>query len=224
MTQALPQINLYNPALLPKAPVFSMRWVLGVVVLGLLLQLVLGAYWHHEQRLLQQQRQTAEADLQRASQALAQLKAAVGERRPDPRWAHKVAEMERRLAQRAQAWQWLNAEAQPSRPRYADWLQALSVARLEGVWLNQLHFESGWMSLEGRTLDPARLPDWLRQLQQQPALVGLGFSGFQLGSASPSEGGSHPPSGAAPALHGGTSFRLQGVGAAALPPAAGGAP
>lgn len=224
MKQPLSQINLYNRALLPKAPVFSMRWVVGLVLLGLLLQLALGVYWHQEQRLLQQQRQAADLALQRASQALAQLNAANGERRPDPRLAQSVANLERRLAQRTQAWQWLSVEIQSSRPRYADWLQALSMARLEGVWLNHLHFESGWMTLEGRTLDPARLPDWLRQLQQQPALSGLSFSSFQLGSERVSAELRSPSSAAAKMSLEGSSFRLQGTGGVAPSPGVGGGP
>lgn len=222
MTPTLDQINLYNRALLPPQPVFSARAALALWLLSLLVLLAWGTYLHTERSALQRQRVGLANEVQQASQALAPLRAQASERRADPRLGQTVAELERRLAQREQAWQWLAAEAQQSRPAYASWLLALAAAHRDGVWLNQVHLESDWMTLEGRTLDPATLPDWLKHLQHQPALNGLAFSALQMG-AEPADAAAEPrPPQAGPAhtratvnanaaALAGRGFRLQGL-------------
>lgn len=176
---SLQQINLLNPQLLTPQVAFSSKtiaWMLlGVVVLGL------GLYGLAESsagniRKQLEQTQTQRDALQAKIDALSQP-AADGLTQADER-ARNVAQEKQRIAQLKRLQTALGM--MQGGTAYSARLRALAQEGLPGIWLTGIEFASATFRLEGRALQPARIPDYLAVLSRQPALNDLPLTGFSI--------------------------------------------
>lgn len=68
----------------------------------------------------------------------------------------------------------------PGQGGFSPRLRALAAQGQPGVWLTGIEFGQIEFRLEGRALEPARIPDYLAVLSRQPGLRGLSLTGFSI--------------------------------------------
>jgi Tfp pilus assembly protein PilN len=165
-------LNLYDASLRPPRV-----WVTPARValaLALVLGLTYAAAW--------QVRSQAQAASQRSVGLQAQLQqlagaAAGASSGDDPAQSEEIAKLKGRIAALQSVLQTQIAEPD-GREGAAALLNALSQAAPGDVWLDAVHWQAPRaqqppaLTLEGRMLDPRRLPVYLRRLEAQPALAG----------------------------------------------------
>lgn len=193
---SMQQINLLNPQLLTPQVAFSSRtiaWMLlAVVSLGLALYVwvIAGARGIRTQM---DEAQTTRDALQARIDA-ADQPSADGMTEAD-KHAQALAAAKRRIAQLKTlqaALGTVHGEA-----GFSAKLRALANEGLPGVWLTGIEFDQAGFHLEGRALQPSRIPDYLALLSRQPALGTLALSGFSIVPPDAPESGQTPEPGVA---------------------------
>lgn len=176
---SLQQINLLNPQLLTPQVAFSSRTIawtlLGVVVVGLALY----GWVESNSGSIKTQMDQAQAmrdGLQAKIDALSQP-SEDGVTQEDKR-AQAVAEEKKRIA-RLERLQFALGVTQ-GKAVFSSRLRALANEGLPGVWLTDITFGSSGFRLEGRAMQPERIPDYLAVLSRQSALRDLPLSSFQI--------------------------------------------
>lgn len=176
---SLQQVNLLNPQLLTPHVAFSSKtiaWMLlGVVGLGLALYGLVESSTGKVRTQLEQA-QGMRDELQAKVDALSQPTA--DGLTPGDKRAQAVVQEKQRIAQLQRLRDALGAARDT--PGFSSRLRALANEGLPGVWLTDIEFNLDGFRLEGRALQPARIPDYLGVLSRQPALRDLPLSGFSI--------------------------------------------
>ncbi|MBB5204612.1 hypothetical protein HNQ51_001926 [Inhella inkyongensis] len=166
------QLNLFDPSLRPEQ-----RWLrasTALILLVLMALLLWGASLALRQaaRSTEQQAATREAELRTLSAAL--------QATPDGAQMQTLEQLRQQLAQ-AQQWE-IQMRTLPAAPAGQQVLEALAQASGDEIWLTQMQWQArdAQLSLEGRLMEPKRLPLYLRRLEAQPALRGQSFLRVQL--------------------------------------------
>jgi Tfp pilus assembly protein PilN len=65
---------------------------------------------------------------------------------------------------------------------FSGYLEDLAAHGVDGMWLSAIALETGgrWIQLKGLTTDPARVPEFLRQLSEGSSFDGHRFDAFEL--------------------------------------------
>ncbi|MGQ0651584.1 MAG: PilN domain-containing protein [Betaproteobacteria bacterium] len=198
------QINLYNPLFRRQKKSFTAA-AMAQSLLGMAVALGLYyAYSSNQVRTLSRQAQVLDAQVKLNLERLKTLPAPVKLPEEEKALDAKAVELEARAAQNEQ----LLAQSSPPalNREYIEPLLALARQRVEGVWLTSVSLtgESGELSLSGRALDAARVPQYIERLRQDPALKGRRFATLDIGAVQPeAEKGSAPS-----ARSSGVTFRL----------------
>lgn len=172
-------LNLLDASLRPER-----SWLRASVVLALLVLLLLGVLGAGAGM-----RRVAAERQQAAQQSEAQLVAlaATPAVQQDEREQREIVQLREQLAQA----RLLDQQLQQLPPADAAFrlLEALARAAGEDTWLTQAQWEAREprLELQGQLLDPRRLPNYLRRLEQQPALRGQRFAQLKL-VAQPADG------------------------------------
>ncbi|MDP1607237.1 MAG: PilN domain-containing protein [Rhodocyclaceae bacterium] len=175
------QINLYDAALLKQRDWLSLS---NVVIAGVLLLLVagaLGALARHEVPMLTAQTAANDAQLKAAREQITVLGQQVAGRKPDPRLEQMLGVAHLLLSARSEVLTTLQQRLGPDAGSYAEYLRGFSRQSLTGLWLTEFSFAAGGgMEIRGRTVDPALLPEYIRQLGRERAFQGRTFATLQL--------------------------------------------
>lgn len=165
-------LNLLDPSLRPERS--WLRATVGLWLLALLLAAALGA--GALMRRAADERQQAAAKAEAELSALAASPAV----QQDERERNELALLRERLELARLLDQQL--EQLPPAQGAAQVLEALAYAGGEDTWLTQVQWEARGplLNLKGLLLDPRRLPNYLRRLEQQPALRGQRFEQLEL--------------------------------------------
>lgn len=168
-------INLYDASLRPER-----RWLTlpsALVAAGVLLLLLLAAAAGFRQATAQQLQRVAQAEAE--MRRLAQTPVVA----QDAHQREVIQQLRDRLAQ-AQAFEQQLA-ALPTSDAAPALLEGLAHAALPDVWVTGLRWEAKepQLELDGRLMDPGRLPAYLRRLEQQTAFKGYKLSQVQAASA-----------------------------------------
>ncbi len=171
-------INLLNPHLLTPHVAFSSRTI-GWAMAGVLLAGLAAFGWAYSQAAASE---TTMLTLQSERDAMqAELEAALASDQADesgmPVADTALSDARARLVALTRL---ADALGQTAGPPASSRFQALSRARVEGVWLTGMHFGTEGFQLEGRAIDPARIPDYLATLERQPELSDLRIEGFGI--------------------------------------------
>lgn len=175
------QVNLLTPELLPKPERLSLRQLLAVWGVFCAVLTALSAYsgwrqWALEEELaaLQSRSQALEGGNQRLEAELLEL--------PDAVLAAQVADLARQARQRQQLLEALHDETPRQSAGVAGVLGDLARYRVPDLWYDGIRVEHGGRSLalEGRTLDPARVPELLKTLRQTGHIAGRRFERLEL--------------------------------------------
>lgn len=173
------QINLYSPLFRKQKKLFTARAM--VQALALVSVLLALSYGYARYQMGGLAGQAADVD-RRLKSALQQLKVAptgpvdlTDEKAVDAR----IAELQAKLKANEE----LVSQTGAATPgEYLEPLRALARQRLEGVWLTsvQLTGEDGQLSIAGRALNAALIPQFIERLGQDQAIRGRNFSTLSI--------------------------------------------
>ena len=181
------QINLYNPAFEAKRALMSMKgaaagWAgtaaLVVAIAGY--QLISLRSAGQRERELEQQLATAQADALRLGGQMAS-------RRHDPRIAEEVTRLEGDVRDRQEVMDVLRSGELGDTHGFSDHLKAFARQSFEGVWLTGLSIATAGrdVSIEGRALQAAYVPNYLKRLNGENAMGGHPFSELVIQEPAP---------------------------------------
>jgi Tfp pilus assembly protein PilN len=175
----LQQINLLNPQLLTPQVAFSSKTIawtlLGVLVMGL----VIYAWVESNSGSIQtqyNQAQTMRDELQ--AKIDAQSQPTEDGLTPEDKRAQVVTVEKKRIAQLKQLQMALGAVQGGT--GFSSRLHALANEGVSGVWLTEIEFGRDGFRLQGRALQPGRIPEYMAVLSRQPALKDLALNHFSI--------------------------------------------
>lgn len=184
------QINLFNPALLPPRPVLPASQV--VVGWAVVLLAGLGIYaWQSTQAVQLQGAERAAAGRVQALQAdIVQLGIQGSGRKPSAALVARVAQRQTLLGARLGTMQKLAGGALGDTAGHARFLRAFARQSVDGLWLTGITVDGPGtaISVQGRTVDPELVPDFLNRLAREPVLSGHGFDHLQMQRPLPAAG------------------------------------
>ncbi|OYW19818.1 MAG: hypothetical protein B7Z52_03060 [Burkholderiales bacterium 12-64-5] len=184
------QINLFNAALLPPRPVLTA----SQVVLGWAVVLLtgLGIYgWLTTQAVtLRGAERAAAANVQALQADIVQLGSKGTGRKPSAALVARVAQRQTLLGARQGTMRKLTGGALGDTAGHARYLRAFARQSVDGLWLTGITVDGPGtaISVQGRTLDPERVPDFLDRLAREPVLSGHGFDHLQMQRPVPAAG------------------------------------
>ena len=211
------QINLYNPAFEAKRALISMKGAVAGWVATTALLVVFASYEsislrsaQHQERELERQLSTAQADAQRLGGQMAS-------RRHDPRIIEEVAQLEGDVKGRQEVMNMLRSGELGDTRGFSDHLKAFARQSFEGVWLTGLSIATAGrdVAVEGRALQAAYVPSYLKRLNGESAMGGHPFSELVIQEPAPD------PAAKAPVRPNYVEFRLSTKPNASAMPKAG---
>ena len=181
------QINLYNPAFEARRDLLSFKgavagW-LGITILVVAIAgyqaLTLRSVVQQERELAQQV-VTAQAEAQR-------MGAEMATRRHDARITDEAARLEEEVKGRREVMQALQSGGLGDTRGFSDHLKAFARQSFEGVWLTGLSIATAGrdVSVEGRALQAAYVPGYLKRLNGEAAMQGHPFSELVIQEPAP---------------------------------------
>jgi len=188
------QINLYNPAFEAKRALMSMKGAAAGWVATAVLVVAFAAYElvslrlaESQEREVGQQVAAAQADTQRLASQLAS-------RKHDPRVAEEAAQLEGDVRGRQEVMNMLRSGALGDTRGFSDHLKAFARQSFEGVWLTGLSIATAGrqVSLEGRALQAAYVPSYLKRLNGETAMEGHPFSELVIQEPAPDPAAKNP--------------------------------
>lgn len=181
------QINLYDPALRPERELLTAARV--ALVAGVLL-VVMGA-WGTWLRIELGQ---ATAEATAAGMTLKQLQdesvaiaAEIASRKPDSRLVQELAGARSLLEVKDEVLAVLAKGLGPGSVGFSEYLRGLSRQSSEGLWLTAFSVADNGaaMEIQGRTLNPALLPEYIHRLNRENAFQGRAFSALTMQAVLP---------------------------------------
>lgn len=190
------QINLFNPALRKTAVVLPAQQML----LGWCAVAVLALAWfgwlNYEGARLKAASGDGAARLQQLQADVTQLGAQLAARKPSPELQAKYHRKQLQLQAREDVVQVLDSGAIGNTEGHANYLRAFARHSLDGLWLTGLTVVGAGNDIvvEGRTLKPELVPDYLDRLGREPVLRGHAFNQLQMRRPAPQpQGVGKPP-------------------------------
>lgn len=176
------QINLYDPGLQRQRELLSLG---NVVAAGVVLAVVVGvagSWMRQDLPALQAQAAANEGQLKTMRDQIAALGQQVSGRKPDQRIEQELGAARLLLEMRGQVFEVLKHGLGPDADSYAEYLRGLARQAVPGLWLTGFAFDAtgGGLEIEGRTVDPALLPEYIRRLNKERAFQGRAFAALRL--------------------------------------------
>jgi len=176
------QINLCNPLFRKQEQYFSaatMAQSVGLIVLGCLL---FYAYLGYQSRALT--RQTAEMSRMRdtTQHQLTMLAATVAARKPDPSLVDAVVRAEQEVHAREVLLSLLQQGELGNQTGFSNYFKALSHQTVSGLWLTGFDVigTGDQITLSGRALQAASIPELIQRLKTEPAFAGAHFATLDI--------------------------------------------
>jgi len=188
------QINLYNPAFEAQRALISLKGaVAGWAVIAALVVVFAGYQMislrsvEQQERELARQMAAAQADAQRLGGEMAS-------RRHDPRITEEVTRLEGEVSGRQEVMNILRSGGLGDTRGFSDHLKAFARQSFEGVWLTGLSIATAGrdVSIEGRALQAAYVPSYLKRLNGENAMQGHPFSELLIQEPVPDPGAKSP--------------------------------
>lgn len=188
------QINLYNPAFEAKRALMSLKGAVAGWVVTAALVVVFAGYQmislrsvEQQERELARQAAAAQADAQRLGGEMAS-------RRHDPRITEEVTRLEGEVKGRQEVMNMLGSGGLGDTRGFSDHLKAFARQSFEGVWLTGLSIATAGrdVSIEGRALQAAYVPSYLKRLNGENAMQGHPFSELLIQEPAPDPGAKTP--------------------------------
>lgn len=181
------QINLYNPAFAARRAALSFTGaVMGWVVVAVLI-VAIAAYQAISVQSLERQERELARQLAAAQAEAQKLGGEMSSRRHDPKIAEELARLEGEVSGRREVMDVLHAGVLGDTRGFSDHLRAFARQSFEGVWLTGLSIATAGrdVSIEGRALQAAYVPNYLKRLNAESAMQGHPFSELLIQEPAP---------------------------------------
>lgn len=181
------QINLYDISLQKQRDWLSLANVAAAGVLLLLAVVALGSLTRHEVPMLTAQTAANDAQLKAAHEQIAVLGQQVAGRKPDPRLEQELGAAQLLLTAKGEVLTTLQQRLGPTAGSFAEYLRGFGRQTVAGLWLTAFNFDAanGAMEIQGRTIDPALVPEYIRRLGKERAFQGRTFAALKLSEGKP---------------------------------------
>jgi hypothetical protein len=191
-------INLYDPTLLQRKQWLSAANLLLAVALLSVILFAWGSWKRIQAGALTTEAATLADQTKAAREESIALAAQLANRKPDPKLELDLAAMKELLGVRQEILTALGQGQGPVVGGYAEYLRGLARQTVSGLWLTgfAVGADGARMEIRGRTLDPARLPEYIRRLNAEPAFRGHRFAALSVSAPTPA--GAPPGPSAAP--------------------------
>jgi hypothetical protein len=176
------QINLYDPALRARREWLTAKWLLnGLGVMIVVLGLYGGELRWENQRLTEEANRVG-AELAQRQAEVARLEEELARSKVGSETEAALRQAEAALQARERVREALDSGALGSSEGFAEFLRAFARQARDGLWMVGLQMAEGGRSitLEGRTLDPDRIPGYIRGLNGEPMLRGRSFEAMSV--------------------------------------------
>jgi hypothetical protein len=178
------QINLFNPALLPKSELFSARNVAIGAGVSLLLVIVGALVGNMLLKGKQQQNDAAQAELASVQERVTALAQQASGQKPSAAIQSELDRAQSLIAARQNALSVLGAlnVNNSSAGGFGEYLRGLARQSINGLWLTQITIgsKSGDLQIKGRTTDRALVAEYVERLNGERTFAGHGFTGLEM--------------------------------------------
>jgi anti-sigma factor RsiW len=176
------QVNLYQSSLKPKP--FNIGLYLGITIVSLLC-IGLGIATVSLTRAVSDERDQVTQAAKQLSDEQARVKsleAALKKQEVDPALITELALWQKKVDDLKQTFATLSNSDTAHSQGFSAYFQALANQSIAEVWLTAIRFdaEQQQIDLEGSTLKSDKIPDFLQQLQTEPAFHGRTFAQLHI--------------------------------------------
>lgn len=174
------QINLFNPIFLKQKKYFSTVTIaqsLGMILLGCAL---LASYLSYQSTTLKRSADAAAANLAAAQSQLTQVTAAAQSRQKDKTLEEQIKKKEAEIASIQQVFAALQKGDLGNTKGYSEHFRALSRQIVSGIWLTGFRMSGSDIGIQGRTLQPQLVPEYLARLKREESMQGKSFTGLVI--------------------------------------------
>jgi hypothetical protein len=185
------QINLYNPAFEERRALLSAMGAAAGWMATAVLVAVAAGYLAITARSAEQTERGLAAQLAAAQADTQRLAGQVAARRHDAQIVEEIARLETEIKGREEIMNVLKSGRLGDTHGFSEQLKAFARQSFEGVWLTGLTIASAGheVSVEGRALQAAYVPGYLKRLNGESAMQGHPFSELLIQEPAPDEGG-----------------------------------
>jgi len=172
------QVNLYNPALLPKPDVFSARVVLACLAASLALAVVLSASATWNATQLAEADRVSELHLTQTRDDITRMTQDLTARKPNSELTAELESLDALYAGRSEVIEVLKSGSLGDTNGVSGYFKALARENVEGLWLTGFTVVGAGkdITLEGRTLRADLVATYLRKLGDEEILRGHAFA------------------------------------------------
>ena len=172
--------NLYLDELQPSREWLTLTRFLKTSAVLLVVFLLMWVVINYINAQQQRESEQVRAQLAAAQAQLQQRQAQLDNALNDPELNDALREVEQTLALRNKLLEQMYSHTQQNQQSYSQLLADLAAADQNSVWLQRILVVDNALSIEGRTLKPQGLPDWLASFSRYPSLQGRPFGVFEL--------------------------------------------
>jgi Tfp pilus assembly protein PilN len=175
------QINLFQSGLLQKRdPMSARRAAATVLAVLLVLAVISGVFQWRLNRL----NRRLEAERQRVTQTetnLAKMGALMAPQKKSHLLEEAIKNLNTETAAKQHLLDRLATRIAGDNSGFSDYLEALGRRHVSGLWLREISFGGGEVTLAGSARRPDQVPRYLQQLGKEKVFRGLDFNQFRLG-------------------------------------------
>ena len=181
------QINLYNSAFEERRALLSWNSAVAGWLIVAVLVAAIATYQSVNVRSAEQRDRELAAQVASAQAETQRLASAVSSRNKDPRIIEEISRLETDLKGRQEVMNILQAGGLGNTRGFSDHLKAFARQSFEGVWLTGLSIATAGrdVSVEGRALQAAYVPGYLKRLNGESAMQGHPFSELVIQEPAP---------------------------------------
>jgi len=176
------QINLFDPALRKRQIVLTAARV--VMCCAVTVVAVVGLWFYEQQVIagLKAELATAQNLLAAQRSHIERISATRKTQTKDTTLESEIGRLEAELDLARTQMETLEGGAAGDAQGFAEYLRAFSRQSVEGLWLTGVDiFAGGEITVRGRTLNPALVPDYIQRLDREQALRGRSFAALEMG-------------------------------------------
>lgn len=171
------QINLYQEQFREKSvtlPARQMLLIAACLLAGMTVISVAMAWLNHQTA---QRHTELSSRVEAVKQANDRMQARLAGQAIDPALVAGVEDAARQLQARQKIMQWMEKSQENLAIPFSALLEGLSRQHVEGLWLTYIGIENGGqdLHLQGSSLDPKLIPDFLGRLKNETAYAGREF-------------------------------------------------
>lgn len=181
------QINLYNSAFEERRALLSWNSAVAGWLIVAVLVAAIATYQSVNVRSAEQRDRELAAQVASAQAETQRLASAVSSRKRDQRIIEEISRLETDLKGRQEVMNILQAGGLGNTRGFSDHLKAFARQSFEGVWLTGLSIATAGrdVSVEGRALQAAYVPGYLKRLNGESAMQGHPFSELVIQEPAP---------------------------------------